>query len=214
MTVAKRFERLAAAAARRPLLTIGIVVALALGGALLSLGLRPSAGTDTFVGKSTSVYKATADDERHFGDDAVIVLIHEPLTDLVETKDLATLTQLEACFAGQYVVANQTLRAFTPSTTPHAPYGGPGSPCAKLQRYRPVQAVYGPGTFLNRAVAAVNTEISTMMSGVGTSVKNAERSAYQLALGRGLSKARRSRTPRPRGSSRTSSRCSRSRRSR
>ena len=44
----------------------------------------------------------------------MIILIHESLPNLVETKDLATLTQLEACLAGQYVVANQTLRAFTP----------------------------------------------------------------------------------------------------
>src|SRR5579859_7225605 len=123
MTAANRFERLAGAAARRPVLTIGIVLALALGGGLLSLGLKPSAGTDTFVSKSSASYRATADDERHFGDDAVIVLIHEPLPDLVETKDLATLTQLEACFAGQYVVANPTLRAFTPvKVGAHAAY--------------------------------------------------------------------------------------------
>ncbi|MGO9819541.1 MAG: efflux RND transporter permease subunit [Solirubrobacteraceae bacterium] len=190
MTAQKRFERLAGAAARRPLLTLGIVLALAIVGGLLSLGLKPSAGTDTFVSKSSSSYKATVDDERHFGDDAVIVLIREPLPDLVETKDLGTLTQLEACFAGQNVVANQTLRAFVPATGPHTPYGGYNSPCGKLARYRPVQAVYGPGTFLNRAVAAVNTEIQAMMAGVGTSVRSAERSAYELALGRGMSRAK------------------------
>jgi hydrophobe/amphiphile efflux-3 (HAE3) family protein len=163
------------------------VLALALGGGLLSLGLKPSAGIDTFVSKSSPSYQATADDERHFGDDAVIVLIHESLPNLVETKDLATLTQLEACFAGQYVVANQTLRAFTPvKSGTHAPYGGENSPCGKLSRYKPVQVVYGPGTFLNRAVAAVNTQIQAMLAGVGTSVKAAERSAYALALGRGM----------------------------
>jgi uncharacterized protein len=190
MTAGKRFERLAGAAARRPLLTLGIVLALAIGGGLLSLGLKPSAGTDTFVSKSSASYKATVDDERHFGDDAVIVLIREPLPDLVETKDLGTLTQLEACFAGQNVVANQTLRAFVPATGPHTPYGGYNSPCGKLARYRPVQAVYGPGTFLNRAVAAVNTQIQAMMAGVGTSVRSAERSAYELAIGRGMSRAK------------------------
>jgi hypothetical protein len=191
MTVAKRFERLAGAAARRPVLTVGIVLALALGGALLSLSLKPSAGIDTFVSKSSPSYRATADDERHFGDDAVIVLIREPLPDLVETKDLATLTQLEACFAGQVVVANQTLRAFTPATAgAHTAYGGPNSPCGELARTKPVQAVYGPGTFLNRAVAAVNSEISTMLAGVNSSVKAAERNAYQLAVGRGMSRTK------------------------
>src|ERR1700744_5599618 len=101
---ARMFERLCGAAARRPILTGGIVLALAIGGGLLALGLRPSAGIDTFVGSSSPSYRATLSDERHFGDDAVIILIHEPLTDLVETKDLGTLTQLEACLAGQVVV--------------------------------------------------------------------------------------------------------------
>ncbi len=49
--------------------------------------------------------------------------------------------------------------------------------------------MYGPGTFLNRAVAAVNTQIQAMMAGVSTSVRNAKRSAYKLAIGRGLGRA-------------------------
>ena len=191
MTAGERFERFAAAAARRPVLTVGILLALALGGGVLSLGLKPSAGTDTFVSKSSASYKATADDQRHFGADPIVVLIHESLPNLVETKDLATLTELEACFAGQYVVANTTLRAFTPvKSGTHAPYGGAGSPCGKLARYKPVQVVYGPGTFLNRAVAAVNTQIQVMEAGVATSVKSAERSAYELALGRGMGRSK------------------------
>jgi hypothetical protein len=190
MTVAKRLQQLASGAARRPALTISIVVALALGGGLLALGLKPSAGIDTFVGKSSSSYQATVSAEHHFGGDPVIVLIHEPLTDLVETKDLAKLTQLEACFAGQFVVADASLRAFVPAAVNHTPYGGQNSPCGKLARYKPAQVVYGPGTFLNRAVAAVNTQIQSMLSGVGASVKSAEGAAYQLALAHHLSKAK------------------------
>ena len=98
---ARTFERLCSAAARRPITTVGIVLALALGGALLALGLRPSAGIDTFVSSSSASYKATADDQRHFGDDAVVILVRASLPNLVETKDLGTLTQLEACLAGQ-----------------------------------------------------------------------------------------------------------------
>ncbi|HEY2260920.1 MAG TPA: MMPL family transporter, partial [Solirubrobacteraceae bacterium] len=187
MAVRQRFEQLAGAAARRPVLTLSIVVALAVGGGLLSLGLRPSAGTDTFVGRSSSSYRATADDQRHFGDDAVIILIRESLPNLVQTKDLATVTQLEACLAGQYVTANSNLRAFTPVAN-HAPYGGQNSPCGELMRTQPAQVVYGPGTFLNRAVAAVNTQIAGMMKGVTTSVKTAELNAFKLAIGKGLSK--------------------------
>src|SRR5437660_5544754 len=125
------FERLCGAAARRPILTLGIVLALAVGGGLLALGLRPSAGIDTFVSSSSASYRATADDQRHFGDDAVVILIRESLPNLVETKDLATLTQLEACLAGQYVVPNSTLRALTPAGAgSHGAYGGPSRPCA------------------------------------------------------------------------------------
>jgi hypothetical protein len=187
MAVRQRFEQLAGTAARRPVLTVSIVVALAVAGGLLSLGLKPSAGTDTFVGRSSSSFRATADDQRHFGDDAVIILIRESLPNLVQTKDLATVTQLEACLAGQYVAANSNLRAFTPVAN-HAPYGGWNSPCGQLMKTRPAQVVYGPGTFLNRAVAAVNTEIAGMMKGVSTSVKTAELNAFKLAIGKGLSK--------------------------
>jgi predicted RND superfamily exporter protein len=189
MTVRKRFERLAGAAARRPVLTVAIVIALAVAGAVLSLGLKPSAGTDTFVGRSSASYQATADDQRRFGGDAVIILIRESLPNLVQTKDLATVTELEACLAGQYVTANRSLRAFTPSVS-HAPYGGWNSPCGALKRMNPTKVVYGPGTFLNRAVAAVNTEINAMMTGVTTSVKTAESAAFQLARGKGMSNKR------------------------
>jgi uncharacterized protein len=186
---AKRFERLSGAAARRPGLTLAIVLALALVGGALALGLKPSAGIDTFVSPSSSSYRATANDERHFGDQAVIILIHESLPNLVETKDLGTLTQLEACLGGQTVEANSTLHAFTPAPAGSAPpYGGPNSPCGHLMKSRATQVVYGPGTFLNRAVAAVNTQIGTMMTSVRKATQAAESSAYRLAIGKGLSR--------------------------
>src|SRR6185312_1792490 len=190
MTAKERFERLARAAASRPFLTLGVVLALALGGGLLALGLRPDASSSTFVSSSSSSYKATDDDHKHFGADAVIVLVREKLTNLVETKDLAALSQLEACLGGQVLTANAQLAAFTPAkpgTKP--PYGGAGSPCAKLMRAKPVQAVYGPGTFLNRAVTAVRGEVLSLLNGARASVTNAQNAAYKLAIGKGLSRA-------------------------
>ncbi len=168
---------------------MAIVLVLALGGAALALGLKPSAGSDTFVSRSSSSFQATDSDHRKFGGDAVIILIKEPLTDLVETKDLATLTFLEACLAGQYVVASQQLQSFQPAPPgSHAPYGGYGSPCGALMREQPVQVVYGPGTFLNRAVAAVNQQTQALLQSAQQSVTGAQSAAYQLALGRGLSR--------------------------
>ncbi len=188
MTVKERFERLAMLAARRPALTLAIVVVAALGGGVLALQLKPSTGTDTFVSRSSSSYRATAQDDRNFGSDPIVILIRERLNDLVQTGDLDRVSFLEACLAGQYVASNQRLAAFTPIV--HAPYGGWKSPCGKLMKAKPVEAVYGPGTFLNRAVVAVNTEVSALEAGARQQVVSAEQSAYQLAVARGLSTAK------------------------
>ncbi len=187
--MAKTLGRLAGVAASKPAVTLGIVLALALGGGVLALRLKPNTNSDTFVSRSSPTFQASLDDNKHFGGDPVVILIREPLTDLVETKDLATVSQLEACLAGQVVVANQQLQAFTPAPAGSAtPYGGWGSPCGKLMKARPAQVVYGPGTFLNRAVAAVNTEISQITSAAQQTVQTAKTSAYKLALARHMSK--------------------------
>jgi hydrophobe/amphiphile efflux-3 (HAE3) family protein len=189
MTMRERFERLASAAARKPVLTLGIVAALALAGGLLALGLQPDAGTDTFVSGSSPSARATADDHQHFGADQVVVLIREPLTDLVETKDLATISQLEACLAGQVIVPNQSLGSFTPAAPgTQPPYGGQASPCGRLMRDKPVQVVYGPGTFLNQAVTAVNQQVQGLISSANQAVQRYSQAAYQLALARHLSR--------------------------
>ena len=190
MTARERFERLARAAASRPFLTLGVVLALAIGGGLLALGLRPDASSSTFVSSSSSSFKATQDDHQHFGADAVVVLVREKLTNLVETKDLATLSELEACLGGQVLNADQTLASFTPAKPgSKPPYGGYNSPCGKLMKTHPVQVVYGPGTFLNRAVAAVNTQIIELLNQAKQAVSQAESNAYNLAIGRHMSKA-------------------------
>ena len=168
-------------------MTLGIVLALALGGGALALRLSPDTNTDTFVSRSSATYQASLDDARHFGGDPVVILIREPLPDLVETRDLGTVSELEACLAGQVLVANQQLQAFTPAPTGTTPYGGPNSPCGKLGRLRAAQVVYGPGTFLNRAVAAVNQEILALESGAQQAVTNARQSAYTLALAEHMS---------------------------
>ncbi len=190
MRFRERLEWLVKVATIRPAVTLGVVLSLAVAGGIVALGLHPSAATNTFVSSSDSSYRATADQQRHFGSDAVIVLINEPLTNLVETKDLATLSQLEACLAGQSLVANSTLGAFVPaSAAAQRPYGGPHSPCARLMAAKPVQTVYGPGTFLNRAVSAVNGEVQTIKATSQQAITSAGQNAYQLALVRHMSRA-------------------------
>jgi uncharacterized protein len=189
MRVRRTLERVVQAVARRPAVTIGIVLALALGGGALALRLTPNTSTDTFVNRSSASYQASLDDERHFGGDPVVILIREPLTDLVETKDLGIVSELEACLAGQVLVPSQQLQAFTPAPAgTQTPYGGQNSPCGKLAKARPAQVVYGPGTFLNRAVAAVNQEVLALENGATQAVETARRNALNLALGEHMSK--------------------------
>ena len=182
-----RFEGLALAAARRPLLTLGVVAALALGGALLALGMGVDAGADTFVSNSSASARATADDHTHFGGDPVVILVQQPLTYLVETKDLAIVSQLEACLAGQTILPSQNLGAFVTAPATQRPYGGWRSPCGALRKSRAIEVVYGPGTFLNRAVTAVNQQVQQMLASANRAVRNESQAAYQLARARHLS---------------------------
>ena len=187
--MAKWLERLVRAVAGRPAVTLGVVLALALAGGALALRLTPNTATDTFVSRSSPSFQASLDDEQHFGGDPVVILIREPLTDLVETKDLGVVSELEACLAGQVLVASQQLQAFTPAPPgSQTPYGGWSSPCGRLAKAQPTQVVYGPGTFLNRAVAAVNQEIVAVEGGAQQAVQSARQSAYRLALAEHMSR--------------------------
>jgi predicted RND superfamily exporter protein len=189
MRVTEGLQRWSSAPARRPLLTIAIVLVLALAGGVLALRLKPSAATDTFVSASSPAYRATVQDERHFGSDAVVVLVRAPLTALLAPARLATLTRLEACLAGQYVTKSATLHAYVPvAAGRHAAYGGPRSPCGELMRHRSALVVYGPGTFLNRAVAAVNGGLRSSLTAVRGAGNRAATTAYRLALAKGLSR--------------------------
>jgi hydrophobe/amphiphile efflux-3 (HAE3) family protein len=182
-----RFEGLAGAAARRPWLTVGVVLALALAGLLAAFRMPTDAGADTFVSASAASARATADDHDHFGGDPVVILVREQLTNLVETKDLATVSQLEACLAGQTIVASAKLGAFTTAPPSQPPYGGWRSPCGRIRKSRYTRVVYGPGTFLNRAVVAVNQQEAELIAQLNRSVRDAARAAYRRGLAEHLS---------------------------
>ncbi len=190
MRVKERLEALARQAARRPVLTVAIVLALAIAGGVLALGLRPSAATDTFVSRSSSTFKATDQDYRNFGGDAVVILIRESLPNLVQTADLGVVSELEACFAGQVLVPSQQLSALEPAPAGALqPYGGKNGPCGQLMRANAVQVVYGPGTFLNRAVAAVNSGIVQLENSAKQAAADAGTAAYRSAIASHQSRA-------------------------
>jgi uncharacterized protein len=180
----------AAVASRRPSITVAGIAALAVAGGALALSLRPSVADDTLVSSSSASYRATEADYRQFGSAPVIVLVREPLAQLFQVKDLTAVSKLEACLAGEVVVPDEQLEALVPAPPGAlAPYGGRGSPCAELMRHRPVQVVYGPGTFLNRAVAAVNQELVAIRKADAATVQHARALARSLAQAQHLTPA-------------------------
>jgi hydrophobe/amphiphile efflux-3 (HAE3) family protein len=188
--MSRLLQRLTGGAASRPAATIGVVLALAVAGGILALGLRPSAGIDTFVSGTSQSYRATVVQQRLFGVNGVQILVSEPLTTLLSAPTLARVTALEACLGGQYDTFDATLAAYEPvASGAHAAYGGPNSPCGQLMRDRPVKVVYGPGTFLNRAVAAFNTDLQSELTTARRADQAAGVKAEQLALAHRLSRA-------------------------
>jgi len=174
-------------AIRRPALTLALLVAPAAAGAALATGLRPSTAMSTFVSSSSPSYRATQRDYRSFGGEAVIVLVREPLTDLLLSSDLGRLSELEACLSGQVLSADRSLRAFIPHapSAQQPPYGGWDGVCAQLARTRAVRVVYGPGTFLNEAVIAVDRGLEQLLGAIGRRGRAAAGEAYALARARG-----------------------------
>jgi hydrophobe/amphiphile efflux-3 (HAE3) family protein len=173
MRLRDALERVARAAAARPLVVLLAVAALALGGAALALSLQPDTGTGTLASRSSAPSKATDALHRRFGGDAVVVLIRERVTHLVLTDDLGRAIRLEGCLGGNVPKGAQ-------------PYGGAHSPCAALAQLKPAHVVYGPGTFLNESVNAVQQAIQAELQAAGTSVDQAAAAAAQQAKQQGL----------------------------
>ena len=176
MAVRDWLERVARSAAARPLPVLLAVALLALGGGALATRLQASTGADTLASRSSGAFQATAALHRRFGDDAVVVLIDERVANLVLTDDLGRVLRLEGCLAGN---------------VPHGarPYGGARSPCAGLARLRAVQLVYGPGTFLNESVRAVQDAVTAQLSQLQRYVANAAATARSQAARAGLGAA-------------------------
>ncbi|MBS1871239.1 MAG: MMPL family transporter [Actinobacteria bacterium] len=168
MSVRDGLERVARAAAARPLPVLLTVALLAVAGGLLALRLEPSTGIDTLAGRDSGAYRATQDFHRRFGDDPVVVLIDERVANLVLTPDLGRTIRLEGCLGGN---------------VPHGarPYGGARSPCAKLAQLKPVKLVYGPGTFLNESVRAVQNAVTAQLRAIQQQVDAAPADQRALA---------------------------------
>jgi hydrophobe/amphiphile efflux-3 (HAE3) family protein len=169
-------QRMVAASGRRPWPVLAAVALLAAIGAVLALQLSPSAATSTLVGKDSEEYRATERYRERFGDHAIVVLVRGELPNLVLTANLNRLIGLEGCLSGN-----------TPEGA--SPGGGVGSPCGRLTRSKPVQVVYGPGTFINSAVGEINDQVQVQMRAKAAEADRAGEAARKLARAQGKSPA-------------------------
>jgi hydrophobe/amphiphile efflux-3 (HAE3) family protein len=155
-------------AARRPLV-VGLAVGLlAAAGGVLALRLEPTAATDTLVGRGTASFAATDRLHQRFGDEAVYVLVREPVTQLTLTSDILRVQGLEGCISGNLPKGQK-------------PPGGPGGPCARLAQSKPAKVVFGPGTFLNEAVGQIQDQLAAESKARNAQAARAAKAARALA---------------------------------
>jgi hydrophobe/amphiphile efflux-3 (HAE3) family protein len=169
-------RRIVGFAARRPVAVLVATVVVTLAASAFALRLEPSTGLDPLVGKGSASAKATERYYERFGDDAIIVLVREKLTDLVLSSDLGRLLGLEGCLGGN-VPAGIT------------PRGGKDGPCAQLGRAKPVKVVIGPGTFINVSANELGDEFTRESQAAAQRADRAAQAARKLARSQGRSRA-------------------------
>jgi hydrophobe/amphiphile efflux-3 (HAE3) family protein len=175
------FAALARVALRRPVATVGAVVALSVVGGVAALGLRPTGAVDTLVSRSDPTYRTTQAYHRHFGDDSVIVLVRTPpgqLRQLLLTQDIQRLLGLEGCLSGN-----------APGGVVPKEEGGPGGPCGALARGHQAQVVYGPGTFINESAIQLAAQFTRENTAKAAEAQRAYNAAYHVARAQGKSPA-------------------------
>ncbi|HEV3094372.1 MAG TPA: MMPL family transporter, partial [Solirubrobacteraceae bacterium] len=174
MDVGGVLSGLAARAARRPLLTLAIVGALALAGVIAALSLRPTAATDTLVGRSSAAYRDTQRFYSRFGEEPVEVLVKGDLRKLVLSSDIDRLVGLEGCLSGNLPAVAL------------AQEGGASGPCGQLRAAKAVKVVFGPGTFLNEAAVQIDSTLEANSARAEREAQQAQATVRRSALARGL----------------------------
>ena len=170
-------------------LTLGIVLALALAGGCSRSGSSPPPAPTRSSRSSSASYQATATTSAISAPTRWSILIRETLTRPGRDQGPGDgQPSSRRAWPARCWSTTPQLASFTPAKAGSKPaYGGWNSPCGQLMQHQPVQVVYGPGTFLNRAVAAVNTAGRTLDD------RRADRDhepprpgAYRLATSRGI----------------------------
>jgi hydrophobe/amphiphile efflux-3 (HAE3) family protein len=183
MRPAVGLEGVVRASARRPWRVLAALGIVCLAAAALASGLRPSAATSTLARSGSGTFEATERYRERFGDHAIVVLVRGPLEQLVLTENLGRLLGLEGCLSGNA----------PPDRTPP---GGRAGPCAELARAKPVQVVYGPGTFINSAVGEIQDRLEERLDAKAADAERAAAAARGLARRQGKPKAEQERLAR------------------
>ena len=160
----------------RPVATIAVVCALALGGLVLALQLDTSDSTESLIGGGSDAAEATARFHEQFGDEAVRVLVAGPLErTLLVPESMGKLIALEGCLSGR--VPDQSLDPLPPE-------------CRAIKEVGAVRSVYGPGTFVNTSANEIANGFQEQRNAAREQGRQAAANARELAKRRGWSKER------------------------
>jgi uncharacterized protein len=168
--VSALFARVVSFSLRRAAAVTAVVAALTLAGLVLALGLAPDAGPGSVLGGDNAATSATRDLHRAFGGEPVTILVKGRLTRLLLTDDVQQLLGLEGCISGNLPAAGKTL----------APV------CREFAKRKPVQVVYGPGTFINDAAGRILDQVGLNQARVQRESDRAARRAIRAARAQGL----------------------------
>src|SRR6185503_10891520 len=137
-------------------------------GLVLALGLSPSASSSSL--SSGDAKQATARLHRSFGDEPVVILVRGHLTRMLLTQDVQQLLGLEGCISG-----NLPSNAKSPAPV-----------CREFADRKPVQVVYGPGTFINDAAGRILDQVGLKQAVVQRATEQAAQRALRKAKAQGL----------------------------
>ena len=135
------FGGIAAWVARRawPALAVGVIAVLAAVAGIVASGTEVQPVTDAIFDTDSSAYVETAEAEREFGGEPVVILAKGDLRGTLQPKNLEQLSKLELCVTGQIKRGRGDLFEI----------------CDRIAEIDPVVVATGPATFLGRAVAGL-----------------------------------------------------------
>ncbi len=156
---------------------VALVVVLAIAGAaLVATRLDSSADERTFSSDGARAAQATDELHERFGDEPIQILVkgnrdQGRLPALLLTEDLRRILGLEGCVSG-----NRPRRGKAPAPV-----------CERFARERPVQVVYGPGTFINESARQIAVRFNAERATGRSEAEKAARAARKLAAAQGRS---------------------------